>query len=265
MSDISIVTWNVNSVRARLEHVDEFLKGVSPDIVLLQETKVVADQFPREPIEDLGYNIEVVGEKSYNGVAILSKFPIEDVNYKLPGDREDTQARYIEAFTGGVRVASVYVPNGDTVDSPKYPYKLNFLKRLYDHAKTLLQYEEPLVIGGDYNIAPDVQDVPDPKKWAKSVLHTPEVRQLYRSFMHTLGMVDAVRFLNPESSHDFTELATWWDYRSRAYEAGTGLRIDHLLLSPEAADRLTGTTIEKDLRGKPKASDHAPVSCTLKS
>ncbi len=255
---MKIATWNVNSIRARLPAVLEWLGAAAPDVVLLQETKVVAADFPELEIGDLGYNVAVCGQKAYNGVAILAKRPIEDVACGLPGDDHDDQARYIEALTGGVRVASIYLPNGNPVDSEKYPYNLGWMERLYAHARDLLALEEAFVLGGDYNIVPGDGDVYDPDAWADDALCRPESRARYRAIVH-LGLTDAYRALNPEPG-----AYTFWDYQKGRWNRDEGLRIDHLLLSPHAADRLAACDIDRTPRGKPKASDHTPVWCELR-
>jgi exodeoxyribonuclease-3 len=252
-----IASWNVNSVRARLPRVLEWLKEASPDVVLLQETKTVDDAFPRLEIEDLGYNVALHGQKNFNGVAILSKSPIDDVTRGLPGDDADDHARYIEAFTGGVRVASIYLPNGNPAPGEKFDYKLAWLDRLYAHMQAVLRYEEVTVFGGDYNVCPTDIDVYDPVGWANDALCRPESRAGFRALLH-LGLTDAFRALHPEP-HAYT----YWDYQGRAWPNDNGLRIDHLLLSPQAADRLRGSGIDKGPRGKEKASDHTPVWCEL--
>jgi len=254
-----IATWNVNSVRARLPRVLEWLKEASPDVVLLQETKTVDDNFPRLEIEDLGYNIALHGQKNFNGVAILSKSPLDDVSRGLPGDDGDEQARYIEAFTAGVRVASIYLPNGNPAPGDKFDYKLAWLDRLYDHMQAVLRYEEATVFGGDYNVCPTDIDVYDPVGWAADALCRPESRARFRALLH-LGLTDAFRALHPEP-HRYT----FWDYQGRAWQNDNGLRIDHLLLSPQAADRLRGCDVDKDPRAKEKASDHTPVWCELEA
>lgn len=254
---VTIATWNVNSVRTRLQHLLSWLREDAPDIVLLQEIKCVDEQFPRMEVEDLGYNVETHGQKSYNGVAILSKFPIEDVVRGLPENDEDEQSRYIEAITttpcGLFRVASVYVPNGSTIEDEKYQYKLRFLEKFYTHMQTLLGYEEALVVGGDYNIAPTDMDVANPSQWKDSVLTHDNVRRAWHKIMN-FGMYDA-----DEHNHQLT----WWDYRAGAFDRGDGLRIDHLLLSPQARDRLDKTEVIKKLRELEKPSDHAPVVGTF--
>ena len=256
---MKIATWNVNSVRARLPRVLEWLASAAPDVALLQEIKTVAEGFPELEIGDLGYNVAVCGQKSYNGVAILSKPPIEDVLTRLPGDDADDQARYIEAIVGGVRVASIYLPNGNPVDSPKFPYKLGWMERLYDHVGDLLGLEEAFVLGGDYNVAPEDRDVYDPAAWAGDALCRPDTRARYRAVVH-LGLTDAYRALHPDAAGAYT----FWDYQKGRWQRDEGLRIDHLLLSPQAADRLEACDVDRDPRGREKASDHTPVWCELR-
>jgi exodeoxyribonuclease-3 len=238
----------------------KWLEAAGPDVVLLQETKVEADTFPAEPIGDLGYNVAAQGEPSgRNGVAILSKFPIEDRVERLPGDPEDLEARWLEAFTGGVRVASVYVPNGTEVGSERFAFKLAFLDRMRAHAATLLAGDDPFVIGGDMNVAPYPIDVYDPEALNGTICYHPEERARYRALMH-LGLYDAFRMVEPRA-HD---AYSWWHYQGRAWKANEGLRIDHLLLSPEAADRLGGAGIDREVRAEKQPSDHAPVWCALR-
>lgn len=234
-----------------------WLSKVKPDIVLLQETKTVNDQFPKEELETLHYNIALFGQKTYNGVAILSKFPLEDMTYGIPGFPDD-QARYIEAVTHGIRVSSLYVPNGSAVGSDKYHYKLTFLHHLYEHMQTLLTYDEAFVLGGDFNIAPTDQDVYDPEKWHEAILCSTPEREAFRSLVY-LGLTDALRERHPQAK----DLYTWWDYRGGMWQNNFGLRLDHFLLSPKAADGLRDCSVDKDMRGLEKTSDHAPVVCTL--
>ena len=256
---LTIASWNVNSVKARLQHLLGWLAAEKPDIVLLQELKCVDDAFPAMEIEALGYNIALHGQKTYNGVAILSKFPLEDVSRGLAGDEADTQARYIEAVVSlpgaAMRVASVYVPNGQTADSDKFAYKLRFLERLEAHLRQLLGYGEMLVVGGDYNIAPTDGDVHNPKAWEGSVLTHDEVRARFRRMLN-LGLYDAQTLLPMAHGH---MPFSWWDYRAGAFEKDDGLRIDHLLLSAQAADALQACEVHKHLRAQEKPSDHAPV------
>jgi exodeoxyribonuclease III len=254
---MKIATWNVNSIKARLPNVLGWLKAAEPDVVLLQEIKCIDENFPRLEIEDAGYNVETHGQKSYNGVAILSKRPIEVERRGLPGDEADEQARYLEAFTGGVRVATIYLPNGNPTDTEKFPYKLDWMDRLTAHARELLAFEEALVLGGDYNVCPTDDDVYDPAGWAGDALCRPESRAHFRELLN-LGFTDAFRVLNPEP-HRYS----FWDYQAGAWQRDNGLRIDHLLLSPHAADRLRASDIDRGPRGETKASDHTPVWCEL--
>lgn len=259
---VTIATWNVNSIKPRLQHLLDWLQECAPDIVLLQETKCINENFPYSEIEELGYSIAAHGQKSYNGVAILSKFPLEDISTGLPGDESDEQARYIEAVVTAspqhaIRVASVYVPNGQEPGSDKFAYKLAFLSRLYDHMQHLLSFEEILVVGGDYNVAPQAIDVYNPQQMAGSICFHPLEHKAFRSLLH-LGMQNAFRALHPDR-HQFS----WWDYRAGAWSKNEGMLIDHLLLSPEAADRLTACDVHEGLRAKEKASDHVPVVCEV--
>lgn len=259
--NLSIVTWNVNSIKSRLHVLLPWLKETAPDIVLLQETKTVDENFPRMEIEELGYNLALSGQKTYNGVAILSKFPLDDVRIGLPGEDSDMEARYIEAVASlagsAVRVASAYVPNGQSPDSDKFQYKLRFLRRLKAHALTLLEHNEVFTIGGDYNVAPFPIDVYDSQALDGTVCYHPRERDALRELLH-LGLYDAFRL-----QHPLRQAYSWWDYRAAGYESGKGLRIDHLLLSPQATDRLRGCEIEENLRALEKPSDHAPVRCIL--
>lgn len=259
---MKIATWNINSIRARMEHLLNWLRETNPDVVLLQETKVTDDQFPSEPIEDLGYNLAFHGQKSYNGVAILSKSPIEDITMGLSGNGDDDQARYIEAVINNVRVASIYVPNGQEVGSEKFLYKLKFLDHLYDHVKHLLTYEEAFVLGGDYNIAFTDQDVYDPERRRERILCSTPEREALRKTLY-LGLTDGLRAMHPLGTPEGQELYTWWDYRAGSWQNNQGFRIDHLLLSPQAADRLQAANVDRDVRGQDKASDHAPVWCKV--
>jgi len=250
---MKIATFNVNSIKARLPRVLEWLKERNPDVVCLQEIKSLDENFPRMEIEDLGYNIETHGQKTYNGVALLSKFPIEDVQRGLPENTEDDQARYIEAFTGGVRIGCLYLPNGNPIPGEKFDYKLRWMDHLVNHAKTLLAYEEPLVLCGDYNVIPKDEDVFDPARFEGDALTQPATRARYRELMY-LGFTDALRVLRP-SGADYT----FWDYQRGAWQKDNGLRIDHHLLSPQAADILKDCQIDKMVRGGERASDHVPI------
>jgi exodeoxyribonuclease-3 len=255
---VTIATWNVNSIKARLPNALAWLEGFRPDVVLLQETKTVAEGFPYLEIEALGYNIAVVGQKSYNGVAILSKSPLEDLVERLPGDEEDEQARYLEATTFGLRVASIYLPNGNPISTEKFPYKLAWMARLKARAQELLALEEPIVLGGDYNVIQNDDDVYDPLAFAGDALSQMETRQAFWSILN-LGYTEAYRSLHSEPHH-----YSFWDYQAGAWQKDNGLRIDHLLLSPQAADLLEDCDIDSKPRGQPKASDHTPVWCRLR-
>lgn len=251
---VKIATWNVNSVKARLPHLLEVLKTSGPDILLLQEIKCVDADFPRLEIEALGYSIATAGQKSYNGVAILARDKIRDPVARLPGaDGADDQARYLEASVGDIRVASIYLPNGNPVNTEKFAYKLAWMERLHARAQVLLAEERPLVLGGDYNVCPTDDDVFDPRLFANDALCQPASRAAFRKIVY-LGLTDAVRALNPGP-----HLYTYWDYQMRAWELDHGLRIDHLLLSPQAADRLVAAGVDKAPRARPKASDHTPA------
>jgi len=259
---MKIAAWNVNSIRARLPNVLDWLRAAAPDVVLLQEIKTTEDTFPRLEIEDLGYACAINGQKSYNGVAILSKFPLQDVKRGLPNGDGDDHARWIEAWVdakgGGVRVASLYLPNGNPVGTEKFAYKLAWMDRLAAYARALLDAEEPLVLGGDWNVIPADGDCHDPAAWAGDALAQPDSRRRFRALVNG-GFTEAWRAL-----HDEQHIYTFWDYQAGAYQKDHGIRIDHLLLSPQAADRLVKCEIDRGPRAQPKASDHTPVWCELR-
>jgi exodeoxyribonuclease-3 len=256
-----IATWNVNSIKQRIENLTAWLAERSPDIVCLQETKTVDETFPRQEIEALGYNVAVHGQKTFNGVAILSKFKFDEVIPRLPGDPADDHARFIEATvstkTGAVRVASIYLPNGNPAGTDKYSYKLNWMDRLFNYAHERLQLEEPLIMAGDYNVIPAPEDVHNPAAWATDALFLPQTREKFRTLTH-LGLTDAIRAVSDEKG-----LYTFWDYQAGAWQKNWGIRIDHLLLSPQAADRLTTAGIDKHVRSWERPSDHVPVYVDL--
>jgi exodeoxyribonuclease-3 len=257
---VKIATWNVNSVRQRTEHLLRYLRDAKPDVLCLQELKCVDAVFPHLDVEAEGYNAALHGQKGFNGVAILAKAPVE-VTRGLPGDPDDEQARYIEAVVpngeGIVRVASIYLPNGNPPQTEKYAYKLAFMDRLIAHVRNLLALEEPLVLAGDYNVIPTANDAADPAAWEGDALFLPETRARFRSLLN-LGLTDALR-----ATTDDTSLYTFWDYQAGAWQRNKGIRIDHLLLSPRAADRLVEVAIDKERRGEERPSDHVPVEIIL--
>jgi exodeoxyribonuclease III len=252
-----IATWNVNSIKQRTDNMLAWLAERSPDIVCLQETKCVDEAFPREPIEALGYNVAVHGQKAFNGVAILSKLPFDDVTPRLPGNDDDGQARFLEAqistARGVVRVASIYLPNGNPTNTDKYPYKIAWMDRLLHYAGERLALEEPLILAGDYNVIPTASDVHNPELWVNDALFLPQTRAKFRAFQN-LGLTDALR-----AATDTAGLYTFWDYQAGAWQKNNGIRIDHLLVSPQAADRLVGVGVDKHVRNWAKPSDHVPV------
>ena len=255
-----IATWNVNSVRQRTEHLLRYLKEAEPDVLCLQEIKCLDEAFPRLEVEAAGYNVATHGQKTFNGVAILSKQPIE-VTRCLPGDEADEQSRYIEAIVPFgqtiVRVASVYLPNGNPPLTDKYAYKLAWMDRLISHARSLLKLEECFVLAGDYNVIPEPRDARDPAAWAGDALFLPPTRERFRELLN-LGLTDALR-----ATTDDAGLYTFWDYQAGAWQRNNGIRIDHLLLSPQAADRLTAAAVDKHMRALEKPSDHVPVRIDL--
>ncbi len=255
---IKVATWNVNSIRARLPNVLDWLKEAQPDVVLLQELKCVDEAFPRLEIEELGYNVATHGQKTYNGVAILAKSALEDVEPRLPGGDDDEQARYIEATVfGKLRVTSIYLPNGNPLRTEKFTYKLAWMDRLYAHIKRGLADGEMRIYGGDFNVIPKDSDVFDPRAFRDDALLQPESRARFRALLH-LGLTDAFRAFNA-LPHQYS----YWDYQAGAWQKDHGLLIDFLLLSAKAADTLTNAGIDKGPRGKEKASDHTPVWCEV--
>jgi len=264
---MKIATWNVNSINARMHAVIEWLKTTNPDVVCLQEIKTIDETFPRLEIETLGYNIETHGQKSYNGVAILSKYPIEEVKTKLPGDDNDEQSRYIEAIIAGpkklFRVASIYLPNGNPVFdencifTKKYEYKLNWMRRLKDHVAILLNDELPTVLAGDYNVIPGNKDVYDYKSWIGDAAFRKETHFHWRSLLN-LGLTEAFEQMDNRPGQ-----YTFWDYQRGAWQNNHGIRIDHILLSAQAADTIIDLVIDKNVRDGIKPSDHVPVIGTF--
>lgn len=258
-----LATWNVNSVNARLETVLRWFEAAQPDVACLQEIKCVDEKFPAEAFERLGYNVAVHGQKTYNGVALLSKRPLEDVRKGLPladSDDADEQARYIEAVVSGpqpVRVASIYLPNGNPVGADKFAYKLAWMARLKAHVRELLTWEEPFALMGDYNVIPEPRDAEFPKNWEGDALFQPESRRAFRA-LKNLGLTEA--YLQADGAPG---AYTFWDYQAGAWQRNNGIRIDHALLSPQAADLLAGVSIHRDVRGWDKPSDHVPLVIEL--
>ena len=261
---MKIATFNINGIKARSQALPDWLDEAQPDVVLLQEIKSVDDAFPREIFEDRGYNVETHGQKSFNGVAILSKLPLEDVRRGLPGDDADEQARWIEATAVGdraIRICGLYLPNGNPVellnDRPvengKYDYKLKWMERLYARAQELLTSEEPALMAGDYNIIPQEEDAKRPDAWREDALFRPESRAAFRRILN-LGFTEAFRARTQGPGH-----YSFWDYQAGAWNRNDGIRIDHFLLTPQAADLMTDCRIDAEVRGRDKPSDHVPV------
>lgn len=251
-----IATWNINGIKARLEVVKLWLEQHKPDVVGLQEIKSIDENFPREAFEDLGYNVETFGQKSWNGVALLSRVPFDEVHRGLPGDKNDEQARLIEGVfstsTGIVRVCNIYLPNGNPVDSEKFPYKLAWMDRLNAFVAQRLLLEEPFILMGDFNLIPTPIDCHNPKAWWGDALYREESLERFRT-LSNMGMTDALRSVSDAPAY------TFWDFQAGAWRKDNGIRIDHLMLSPQAADQLSGVTIHRDTRGWDKPSDHVPV------
>jgi exodeoxyribonuclease III len=253
---MKIATFNINGVKARIEPLLAWLDASQPDVALLQEIKSLDATFPREPFEDRGYNLETHGQKGFNGVAILSKLPLEDVRRGLPGDDTDEQARWIEATVVGtraVRVCGLYLPNGNPAPGPKYDYKLAWMDRLRLRAAELLVLEEPAVLAGDYNVIPQPEDAKRPDAWRTDALFLPDTRAAFRRILN-LGYTEAFRARTQGPGY-----YSFWDYQAGAWNRNDGIRIDHHLLSPQAADLMRDCWIEADLRGGEKPSDHVPV------
>lgn len=256
---MKIATYNVNGINARLPVLLRWLKESAPDVACLQELKAPQEKFPESAIREAGYDVIWHGQKSWNGIAILSKVGVpQEIRRTLPGDEEDVHSRYMEAAINGVLIGCLYLPNGNPAPGPKFDYKLSWFKRLTDHAKELLSKKTPVILTGDYNVMPTDLDVYKPERWVDDALFRPEVRSAF----HTLvgqGWTDAIRKLYPDQ-----KIYTFWDYFRNAYERDAGLRIDHFLLSPEVAKRLIAAGVDRHVRGWEKSSDHAPVWIELK-
>lgn len=253
---MKFATFNINGVKARIDTLLTWLKDDAPDAAILQEIKSVDETFPREDIEALGYQVETHGQKSFNGVALISKLPLEDITRGLAGDPEDEQARYIEATVIGkkaLRICGLYLPNGNPVPGPKYDYKLAWMKRLHKRAEELLALEEPFFMAGDYNVIPQDEDAAKPELWHQDALALPQSREAFRRLL-ALGLTEAFRVQTQGGGH-----YSFWDYQAGAWQRNNGIRIDHFLLSPECADLMVKCEIQAELRGREKPSDHVPV------
>jgi exodeoxyribonuclease-3 len=251
---MKIATYNVNGVNGRLPVLLRWLEEKQPDVACLQELKAPDEKFPLKAIEDAGYNAIWHGQKSWNGVAILSRGKeIKEVRRALPGDPEDMHSRYIEAIVDDIVIGCLYLPNGNPAPGPKFDYKLQWFERLAKHAKELYQHNVPVILTGDYNVMPTEKDVYKPERWVDDALFRPETRAAFKKLMDQ-GWTDALRKLYPNET-----IYTFWDYFRQAYERNAGLRIDHFLLSPHIDTRLIAAGVDRDVRGWEKSSDHAPV------
>ncbi|MCK0167173.1 exodeoxyribonuclease III [Jannaschia sp. S6380] len=255
---MKIATYNVNGIKARYGTVAEWLRADAPDVAVLQEIKSIDDAFPREVAEDAGYDLHLHGQKGFNGVALLSKKPLEDVSRGLPGDADDEQARYIEGTVigdaGAVRICGLYLPNGNPAPGPKYDYKLAWMARLEARARELLAEEVPFLMTGDFNVIPEDIDVARPEVMRDDALMLPDTRAAWRRLIN-LGLTEAFRARHPGQPGHYS----FWDYQAGAWDRNHGLRIDHFLLSPWVADRMRDCTIQAEMRGRDKPSDHVPV------
>ncbi len=254
---MKIASFNINGIKARLPALTDWLDEAQPDVVLMQEIKSVDEGFPHEPFTDRGYQVETHGQKSFNGVGILSKLPLEDVTRGLPGDDSDEQARWIEATVVGdktaLRLCGLYLPNGNPTPGPKYDYKLAWMDRMQARAQQLMAQEEPFLLAGDYNVIPQDEDAKRPEVWQQDALALPQSRAAFRRLIN-LGLTEAFRATNQAPGH-----YTFWDYQAGAWNRDDGIRIDHFLLSPQAADLMTGCGIDKEIRDREKPSDHVPI------
>lgn len=251
-----LASWNVNSVKARLPNILSWLEREQPDIVGLQELKCLEDSFPALDFRSAGYETAAVGQKSYNGVALLAKSAIKVTERALPGNDDDAEARYIEADIDGLRIGNLYLPNGNGA-AERFSYKIDWMRRLRAHAAALFDAEIPFALIGDYNVIPEEEDCYDPGAWRDDALFQPEARQEFQGLLN-LGLTDAFRTLHSGEGH-----YTFWDYQGGMWQRDEGIRIDHIVLSPELADRLTGCRIDRTPRGQEKASDHTPILCSL--
>lgn len=250
---MKVASWNVNSVRQRLPNLLSYLESAKPDVLCLQELKCQEDLFPMMEVRAAGYEAAVVGQKSYNGVAILTKAPARVVLNTIG----DEQARYLEVDVGGCRVINIYAPNGNPLGTEKFTYKLDWLSRLEARIKVLLMEETPFLVTGDFNIIPESLDTHNPAAWAGDALFQPESRAMYRRFLN-LGLTDAFRVFHTGGGH-----YTFWDYQAASWAKNDGIRIDHFLLSPQMADKCSACAVDKDERGRENPSDHVPITATF--
>ncbi|WP_132055596.1 exodeoxyribonuclease III [Pseudocnuella soli] len=256
---MKIATYNVNGISARLPVLLRWLEETAPDAVCLQELKAPQEKFPETALKDAGYSAAWLGQKSWNGVAILSRnLPIESVQTGLPGNDGDEQSRYIQAVVGGITIGGLYLPNGNPAPGPKFDYKLDWLAHFERHAAALVQSDRPVVLAGDYNIIPTEADVYRPERWVEDALFRPESRAAFQTLLQQ-GWTDALRHLYPGET-----IYTYYDYFRNAFGRNAGLRIDHLLLNPQLASRLTGAGVDRHIRGWEKSSDHCPVWMEVK-
>ncbi len=256
---MKIATYNINGINARLPVLLRWLAEESPDVVCLQELKSPQERFPLKEITDIGYHAVWHGQKSWNGVAVLSKYDIEEVSRALPGDSEDVQSRYLEVMIQQVVICCLYLPNGNPFPGPKFDYKLKWIERLAKRAKTLLSMDVPAILIGDFNIIPTEMDTYKPEKYVNDALFRKEVKEAFSQLLEE-GWQDSIRQLFPDQ-----QVYTFWDYFRQAYSRNAGLRIDHILLSPSIQDRLIEGGIDRDVRGWEKSSDHAPTWIRLRN
>ncbi len=253
---MKIASWNVNSIRARIDHVTAWIKLQQPDVLLLQELK--ATEFPALVFQALGYESVAVTQKSYNGVAVLSRYPMETINTTLAGDEADSHARYLELTIEGIRMVNIYLPNGNPVGTEKFAYKLAWMDRLLQKMSAWRKEDVPVLVGGDFNVIPEDIDCHKPSSWIRDALFQPEPRSRYRALLD-LGYTDAFRSLHPGETGQFT----FWDYFRQAFEHNRGIRIDHFLLSPKLAERLQSCVIDRGPRAQERPSDHTPIMVEL--
>ena len=256
---MKIASYNVNGIRARLSTVKNWLKSTKPDVAVLQEIKTTDETFPTSEIENLGYNVTTNGQKGFNGLALLSRYPISDVKYTLDENTEDLQSRWLEAEINSIKICGLYLPNGNPCPGPKFDYKINWMNLFYNRAADIINNEETAVMLGDYNVIPQREDAANPEKWLKDALFHPKVRTVFQRILN-LGFTDALRV---SSSAD--NLFTFWDYQKGSWQKNDGIRIDHILLSPQTADRLQTSGIDSEMRGDAKPSDHVPIWIKLDS